>query len=392
LILFFISSVGIFQITSTSYAGEFFSSWSERRKARREKLKQFLTKKQDSSDIQDVKSRGGFHVGYMISKMSAPNSKGDMVDVDIAVWYPSDDEGKPFQYTFGTNKVSTEIAVNGKPASGSFPLIIYSHGATGCGLSMAFLTERLASEGFIVAAPDYTDEFYGARIRATVPKQTFMKKIKMLSWMKELKEYQLNKGGKVYRHEFLAYRLKQTRLTIDKLINENHDRDSALHNSINENAIGMMGHSFGAWTAILVGGADTIYHDKRVKAIVPFSGPVNKSVYELDEIGNIQIPVMFMFGGEEPKVGRMSDREILYDRAHSPKFLLEIKGADHFTFSGGIRKEFPTIYDYVLRDSRRATIMEYTVGFFNYYLKNDKSAEEILRIKSGALVSYEKEF
>ena len=42
--------------------------------------------------------------------------------------------------------------------NGLFPLIIFSHGAFMCGTQSLFFTEHLASEGFIVAAPDYPDD------------------------------------------------------------------------------------------------------------------------------------------------------------------------------------------------------------------------------------------
>ncbi len=42
------------------------------------------------------------------------------------------------------------------PAAGDFPLVIYSHGNGGLRYVSAFLTEHLASHGFVVMAPDHT--------------------------------------------------------------------------------------------------------------------------------------------------------------------------------------------------------------------------------------------
>jgi hypothetical protein len=66
--------------------------------------------------------------------------------------------------------------------------------------------------------------------------------------------------------------------------------------------------------------------------------------------------------------------------------LLEIEGGDHFTFSGGIRDEFPEVKDYLARDSRRATVVRYTEAFFDRYLRADAGALDSLRA-GGAGVS-----
>ena len=112
--------------------------------------------------------------------------------------------------------------------------------------------------------------------------QAMMWNFGMLGWMKDLKETELNKGGKAYRQK-LAYRPKEAKAVIDRLLGENRNSGSPLYGIINEDEIGMVGHSFGAWTSMLVGGADPAFKDPRVKAIVPLSGPVNESVYERGE-------------------------------------------------------------------------------------------------------------
>jgi predicted dienelactone hydrolase len=334
---------------------------------------------------------GKYRAGYTTLGMDSYDAEGMKVRVDVALWYPSTTGERPFQYDYSENKVSTGLAVNGKPAVGKFPLVVYSHGAAGCGLSMAFLTERLAREGFVVAGPDYKDRYHVCQSSGTAPALRPRHKLGMLIWTQELREYQLNKGGKAFRQK-LAYRPKQAQAVIDLLLNENRNRQSPLYGTINEQEIGLVGHSFGAWTSMLLGGADPAFRDARVKAIAPLSGPVNDYVYERDEVGNIKIPVMFMFGGDEPKAGRASDQDLLYDRAHPPKFLLEIKRANHLTFSGGIRPEFQTTSDYVEKDSRRAAMVDYIVAFFKYYLQKDISAKKQLTVKDNPHVSGKMDF
>ncbi len=317
---------------------------------------------------------GRFRVGYTMLETIAPGAEGGTDTVYIAVWYPTADPVKLFQYDYGGNRVSSWLALDGRPVRGQFPLILYSHGATGCGISSAFLTERLASEGFVVAGADYTDKYFACRTAEEIPRQNILQKARMWRWIKDIRNYQLNKGGKDYRHQRLSYRPKQARAVIDRLIAEGRDPNSPLQGIINEHRIAAVGHSFGAWTSLLIGGADPVFADSRIKAIAALSGPCNNSVYEPQELANIRVPVLFMYGSKEPEVGRSSDKALLYDRTHSPKLLYEIRGADHFTFSGGVRKEFRTVSAYRLQDIRRGAIVDMTEAFFKYFLNGDRDA------------------
>jgi predicted dienelactone hydrolase len=339
--------------------------------------------KSDSANLQKTR----YPVGYQVLSFNHEGWGGKMGRVDVAVWYPSGDPVQSFEYDFGRNKVETNLAVSGAVLPGKYPLILYSHGATGSGISMAFLTERLASQGYVVVGPDYPDQFFSARIREKVGWKPGIYR-KQIKWLENIKEHQLNKGGRSWRRSKLAYRPNIASSTIDLILDENKDKQSPFHEAIDTDRIAAVGHSFGAWTSLLIAGADSTFHDQRIKAAVALSGPVNQDVYESDELAQITIPVMFMFGGEEPKAGRASDQSLLYSRARPPKFLVEIEGADHFTFSGGIRKEFPRMDDYVQQDSRRAAIVIYTTAFLDYWLRGDDKARKQLQARTDSVMSY----
>jgi predicted dienelactone hydrolase len=341
----------------------------------------------------DDQTYGGYNVGYRVIQVTAPDRLGRNGPIDVAVWYPSLDPAKPFRYVYGQNEVSTLLAVNGKAAAGPFPLVIHSHGATGSGLGSAFLTERLAREGFIVAAPDHTDEYFVSRIRAPVPIQDQMGDLKVIDWILDLRDVHFAKRPLVSRKNF-AYRALQARAVIDTMLAQNKNPASPFHNLIDRARIGMVGHSFGAWTTMLMAGAETRYADKRLKAVVPLSGPLFPNLYSDEEMTNIKIPIMFMYGQLEYNVGRLpnGDRSLFYDRANRPKFLLEIRGADHFTFSGGVRFEFTRLKDYTLDDPRRSAIVDYTVDFFKYYLKKEMEALKRLQQQQNFVTLYLKDF
>ena len=390
--------------SGSSCAGDWVERWQQRREDRREnrehrraKLMNWLEDEEEagagprSLATEDRLGPGAYSVGYTVLEMRVPDHKGETQTVGVAVWYPTKSQPKPYQYQIAQNQLNSHLALDAKPASGAFPLVIYSHAATGSGLNAIFLTERLASEGFVVAAPDYPDEFCAARILGPQPRFKLGQRRKMMEWLEDIRDRQLNKAGKSFRKN-LAYRPQQAKKAIDRLLEENRDPKSALNGAIDENRIGAVGHSFGAWTSILIGGADAAFADSRIKAIVALSGPCNDSVYESTELKNIHVPIMFMFGSEEPKVGRASDKVLLYDRANAPKFLLEVAGSDHFTFSGGIRREYRSPSEYLEKDGRRAVIVRYTELFLKYYLYEEREAGKQLQYPSPALVSFTPDF
>lgn len=318
----------------------------------------------------------GYQVGFKVLKEQWKGQRRTPYTLEVAVWYPAIGKETVHIYPFGENHMATSLVLDGEPVKGNFPLILYAHGATGGGTSSAFVTESLARKGYIVAAVDYTDRFSQVRISKSVSLSR-LNKIRMLKWVNELRFKQFGKKAAAYRKLF-AYRPVQTKLTIDRMLRENNDKNSAFYGMINESKIGVVGHSFGAWTSMMVGGADPEYHDPRVKAVVALSGPVTEQVYNVHkpkEVNDINVPIMFMYGQKEPFVGRPSDKAFLYDLANQPRFLLSVDGADHFTFSGGVRKEFDRIDDFLRLDRRRAIITYYTGYFFDYFLKGDEEAK-----------------
>ena len=90
-----------------------------------------------------------FTIGYQVIPLHDGRS--------MAVWYPSD--GAQTTYYYATDTSAT-LARNGRTLSGcgAFPLVIFSHGLGGCGTQSLFLTETLARQGYVVAAPDHAAE------------------------------------------------------------------------------------------------------------------------------------------------------------------------------------------------------------------------------------------
>ena len=82
----------------------------------------------------------------------------------VHVWYPTSAVEAPYQYTpeFGST-----LAVNGAPMAGQWPVVVFSHGFGGCGWQSAVQTEAVARWGYVVAAPDHSDNSCGGPVVLT---------------------------------------------------------------------------------------------------------------------------------------------------------------------------------------------------------------------------------
>ena len=85
-------------------------------------------------------------VGYQVTSIGG---------VKAAIWYPTTEAEKAFQYS---PDVASSLASNAAPTTcARFPLVVFSHGLFGCGTQSLFVTETLARRGYVVVAPDHPD-------------------------------------------------------------------------------------------------------------------------------------------------------------------------------------------------------------------------------------------
>ena len=98
---------------------------------------------------QDPTVEGPYGVGR--KTVTLDDDRGGTLTLDV--WYPADVSGEPDPYA---PTVFTGLARIGAPrVEGEFPLVVFSHGNGGIRFQSFFLTEWLASHGFVVVAPDH---------------------------------------------------------------------------------------------------------------------------------------------------------------------------------------------------------------------------------------------
>lgn len=135
--------------------------------------------------------------------------------LDVNIWYPSVRPPRTLNYAPWT----VSAARNGKAVEGRFPLLLLSHASPGTRFSYHDTAARMASYGFVVAAP-------------THPRDCMDDMSLLFTWRQ------------------LESRVRELSGVIDLLLN-----DAELAASIDKNRIGLLGFGTGGAAALLLGGA-----------------------------------------------------------------------------------------------------------------------------------------
>jgi predicted dienelactone hydrolase len=253
--------------------------------------------------------------------------------------------------------------------AGSYPVIVFSHGALGSGKSYANLLSFWAGRGYVCLAPTHDDSL-------------------------TLHPEQIRKQGgrEVAREEFTQLfhdppgwknRAADISLVIDSL-DQVQKLAPALKGKLDAVHIGVGGHSYGAYTTHLVSGALVdlpeekahSFKDDRAKAFLVLSG-AGPSQMGLTEHSwdHCDKPMMFETGSRDPGAKGQGPMWRLHAYDSCPagdKYSIYIENASHFTFVG--RQESKE-FDVVKASS---------IAFWDAYLKDDPAARGYL--KSDAIL------
>lgn len=171
---------------------------------------------------------------------------GRLLGVDV--WYPAAGAGDPLSvYSLmpGVEFESAAAQHDVPAASGSFPLIVFSHGRTGMRFNYSLLCEALAARGAIVVSPDHPGDV-------------------LTDWlMGQQADDRTNEVNRVGDAHFLIDQLTQA--AADGTAGVPADVAAA----VDASQIAIVGHSYGAYTALATAaGARGVPTHSRVGAIV----------------------------------------------------------------------------------------------------------------------------
>lgn len=242
-------------------------------------------------------------------------------------------------------------------ARGPFPVIIFSHGALASKDCYSELGKYWASFGYVSIHPSHDDSIADEDYRGTLHEAVSDPS----AWQNRPKDI-----------SFIIDSLPQ----LEKLVPELQGRLDRRH-------IGVGGHSFGAYTAELVGGVTITvpgkakpesFADKRVSAILLLSpqgeGRMGLTANSWD---HLRLPMLLMYGSRdfgawgEPAIWRAEP----YRKSPSGnKYEVELVGGTHMGFAGPSKSE-------ILNQQFQCAKLE-TLAFWNAYLKKNRQAERYL--------------
>jgi len=338
----------------------------------------------DTSDADADPSAPPHRVGYRQGSVTYDPPDGSAArTLRIAYWYPTaDTTGDEVRYLnfFPAPGVLGGAAPTGGPA----PVVVFSHGNTAFAEQSVFFTELLASQGFLVVAPDHTGNTVGQPIDVSI----------------------------------FHWRPSDISAVIDHL--EALPSDNPLSALVSDR-IAVTGHSFGGYTTLTVGGAswdvdallvycqtgaiplggcdalvahEALYRagflDTRVDALVSMS-PGVVGVFGDSGVSQIAIPTLLVTGALDKTTTNATDGDPAWAQLSGSRdnLRLDFATAGHFTFSDACALPIAIGEDdgcgegFIEPARAHAAINAYALAFLRLHLQGDDAGAALL---SGAEV------
>lgn len=276
--------------------------------------------------------RGPYGVGVKTLQFTDTRGK----DLTVEVWFPADTSGDPWPDPYVdipiTRSAHREVPADRRGAP--YPVIGFSHGLGAIRIQSATLVEHLASQGFVVISPDHPGHLLEDYIAGFDSSQT----------------------GTV-----IMERPGDVSEAIDHVVGLTAEEDPDLAGLSDDEAIAMVGHSFGAINTLMIAGAEddlpgletwcednrgsacsyvddidfsvaanTDFADPRVVVAVAMS-PGAAYAFGSEGEGLAGLPPTLVLGGT--KDGTLPwEREIrpVYDNLTAPRMLAELADAGHY--------------------------------------------------------------
>jgi predicted dienelactone hydrolase len=365
------------------------------------------------ADAPELAARGPWGVGVRTVELVDPrqpdilhfdkgSGKAPLYDrpLTVEIWYPatippgqeervvyeSAMPGSPRAGVPDSFHIPGKALRDAPPVSGSaFPLVVVSHGYPGSRFFMTWITENLASKGYVVAAIDHTDSVFGQQ-RAFV--------------------------------STLLNRAADQVFAIGALTERSQNPKDFLHGLVDASRVGVVGYSMGGYGALATAGAGYSrngssareipggYFDqwladskefqsrsreqiRAVVAIAPWGNQPPQNNWDAEGLAGIHIPSLFIAGDQDDVSGFEEGTLKAFKNAlRSERYLLVFENARHNV--GGNPPPPEALGNFssrqffdepVWRKDRIASINQHFItAFLDLYLKGDASGREYLMI------------
>jgi predicted dienelactone hydrolase len=258
-----------------------------------------------------------------------------------------------------------ELRIHYPEGQGPFPVIVWSHGAGGSKDNYLTLMEHWASHGYVTIQPTHSDS-RSLAARFTDP-------VNFRDWQS---------------------RPADVTFILDSFA-ELAAKEPALAGKLDGKHIGVGGHSFGANTAQLIGGAQAFlvggpksFLDQRVAAVALLSGQGPGEMLTKQSWKGLTKPMFVMSGSADgpTRTGQPAEwRKQPYELSPAgDKYLVWVEGLDHGY--GGISG-----WNFNPRNKPNADHVRYTkmatLAFWDAYLKHSPQARDYLASKKLPMLS-----
>ncbi len=283
---------------------------------------------------------GPYVPGVLSTTIQRPSvTSGEVRTHELVIWYPARGEAAATTAVDASLRAAPGIP----PASGRFPVVVFSHAAASSPLQSTFLTTHLASHGYVVAAlshPGSTfDDCLGCGDQARMDAL--------------LRESALNRP-----HEAAA--------VLDVLGTLDRDAASLLLGRVDTSRAAVLGHSWGGYTAVMAAAIEP-----RFRAAIAMAPVVNASVSTAWQ--QLRVPVMVM-GSRLDDITPFTPQEQLFGigSAASPRFLVAFPRGGHTAYSEVCPDGTPGCRPGELGEARAHELVRaYVTGFLRRYLEDD---------------------
>jgi predicted dienelactone hydrolase len=257
--------------------------------------------------------RGPFPVGVRtITLLDAKRSR----TFSVELWYAASEQhagqdlGPETQDSFDIprSQSRTQMAVRDAVSRvGSCPLIVYSHPSGAHRRAATFLATHLASHGYLVAALDHSEVIAPELVR----KQGESESEKLARW-----------------EAVIAARVPDVKFLLDQLLHG----ELGVEVTIDGDRVGIVGHSFGGWTALAVPESDM-----RVRAVVALA-PAGSSnpkpgilPAKLTFRWHRNVATLYLVAENDTSLPLEGMYE-LFQRTPEPRQMVILRRADHMHF------------------------------------------------------------
>ncbi|HEY8131904.1 MAG TPA: alpha/beta fold hydrolase, partial [Thermoanaerobaculia bacterium] len=240
-----------------------------------------------------------------------------------------------------------EVSIEYPTRGGSFPIIVFSHGYGSSDRGYEPLISYWTSNGYVCIRPSHADAGLlretprevrpaqppGQGRRRGAPEQGQIIPMQQNNPMEQIWDRE--------REPQWQNRVADVKLVLDSL-DDLERRFPELAGKMDHGKIGVGGHSYGAFTALLIAGMKGTFADPRVRAVLAMSppGPSADRGITAQSFDTVKVPVMFMTGTNDRGANESEDanwrKQAFDDSPPGDKDFVLIDGARHSSFTGQI--------------------------------------------------------